>query len=142
MILTVYERFHFYKDCHTHLVTTIYRDGLVYMACIIMTSIANICIGHLVPASYPKRCLYGRRTARSILIPCPPWLTSQHDESGPSICQIVCTVLGLASGYHRFAEVRVLPEDINFFANGSVGKWNDCVIIYYWGRRSTLRSGV
>ncbi|KAJ8588220.1 hypothetical protein M405DRAFT_882287 [Rhizopogon salebrosus TDB-379] len=52
MILTVYERFHFYKDCHNHLVTTLYRDGLVYMACIIMASIANIFVGLLAPASY------------------------------------------------------------------------------------------
>ncbi|KAJ8592086.1 hypothetical protein M405DRAFT_813294 [Rhizopogon salebrosus TDB-379] len=49
MILTVYERFHFYKDRHTHLVTTIYRDGLVYMACIIMASVANIFVGLLTP---------------------------------------------------------------------------------------------
>ncbi|KAJ8579372.1 hypothetical protein M405DRAFT_835887, partial [Rhizopogon salebrosus TDB-379] len=35
MILPVYKRFHFYKDLHSRLVTTLYRDGLVYMACII-----------------------------------------------------------------------------------------------------------
>ncbi|KAJ8594530.1 hypothetical protein M405DRAFT_808834 [Rhizopogon salebrosus TDB-379] len=51
MILTVYERFHFYKDCHSHLVTTLYRDGLVYMACIIMASVANIFVGLLAPTT-------------------------------------------------------------------------------------------
>jgi hypothetical protein len=35
MILTVYKRFHFYKDSYSRLVTTLYRDGLVYMACIL-----------------------------------------------------------------------------------------------------------
>ncbi|KAJ8587396.1 hypothetical protein M405DRAFT_741907, partial [Rhizopogon salebrosus TDB-379] len=49
MILTVYKRFHFYKDSHSRLVTTLYRDGLVYMACIIMVSVANIFVDLLAP---------------------------------------------------------------------------------------------
>ncbi|KAJ8592085.1 hypothetical protein M405DRAFT_813291 [Rhizopogon salebrosus TDB-379] len=48
MILSVYERLHFYKDCHTHLVMTIYRDGLVYMA---LASVANIFVGLLAPTT-------------------------------------------------------------------------------------------
>ncbi|KAJ8595173.1 hypothetical protein M405DRAFT_398698 [Rhizopogon salebrosus TDB-379] len=52
MILTVYKRFHFYKDLHSRLVTTLYRDGLVYMACIIMASVANIFVGLFAPTSY------------------------------------------------------------------------------------------
>ncbi|KAG1737412.1 hypothetical protein EDB19DRAFT_1909732 [Suillus lakei] len=44
MILTVYKRLHFYKDPRSRLVTTLYRDGMIYMACIIMASITNILV--------------------------------------------------------------------------------------------------
>ncbi|KAJ8589201.1 hypothetical protein M405DRAFT_818470, partial [Rhizopogon salebrosus TDB-379] len=68
MILTVYKRFHFYKDLHSRLVTTLYRDGLVYMACIIMVSVANILIDLFAPVRlHPSdvvHCHYGRTTTR------------------------------------------------------------------------------
>ncbi|KAG1860893.1 hypothetical protein F4604DRAFT_1112580 [Suillus subluteus] len=35
MILTIYKKFNFYKDVRTRLVTTLYRDGMIYMTCII-----------------------------------------------------------------------------------------------------------
>ncbi|KAJ8584663.1 hypothetical protein M405DRAFT_936477 [Rhizopogon salebrosus TDB-379] len=49
VILTVYKRFHFYEDLHSRLVTTLYRDELVYMACVIMASVANIFVGLFAP---------------------------------------------------------------------------------------------
>jgi len=52
IILTVYKRFHFYRDSQSRLVTTLYRDGLVYMACIIMASVANIFVALFAPVSY------------------------------------------------------------------------------------------
>lgn len=52
MILTIYKRFNFYKGARTRLVTTLYRDGMIYMACITMTSFANILIALVVPGNY------------------------------------------------------------------------------------------
>ncbi|KAG1745758.1 hypothetical protein EDB19DRAFT_2037662 [Suillus lakei] len=52
MILTVYKRFDFYKGARSRLVTTLYRDGMIYMACIIITSFTNILIALVVPVSF------------------------------------------------------------------------------------------
>ncbi|OJA09729.1 hypothetical protein AZE42_06858 [Rhizopogon vesiculosus] len=52
MVLTIYKRFDFYKGSRGRLVTTLYRDGLVYMTCIIMASVANIFVDLFAPASY------------------------------------------------------------------------------------------
>ncbi|KAG1808868.1 uncharacterized protein BJ212DRAFT_629021 [Suillus subaureus] len=52
MILTIYKRFNFYKDVRTRLVTTLYRDGMIYMTCIIMVSFTNIVVALVVPGTY------------------------------------------------------------------------------------------
>ncbi|KAG1745755.1 hypothetical protein EDB19DRAFT_462200 [Suillus lakei] len=52
VILTVYKRFHFYRDSRSRLVTTLSRDGLVYMTCIIMASVANIFVDLFASATY------------------------------------------------------------------------------------------
>ncbi|KAG1745756.1 hypothetical protein EDB19DRAFT_1906266 [Suillus lakei] len=52
MILTIYKRLHFYRGARSRLVTTLYRDGMIYMACIIMASIANICVALVVPGAF------------------------------------------------------------------------------------------
>ncbi|KAG2346539.1 hypothetical protein BDR05DRAFT_906949 [Suillus weaverae] len=52
MILTVYKRLHFYRGARSRLVTILYRDGMIYMACIIMASITNIFVALGVPGDY------------------------------------------------------------------------------------------
>ncbi|KAG1725454.1 hypothetical protein EDB19DRAFT_265654 [Suillus lakei] len=52
IILTVYKRISFYQDSRSRLITTLYRDGLVYMTCIIMASIANVFLNLFAPAAY------------------------------------------------------------------------------------------
>ncbi|KAG2101338.1 uncharacterized protein F5147DRAFT_776689 [Suillus discolor] len=44
MALTVYKRFKFYRQENTPLVSTVYRDGMIYMLCIALASIVN-CVG-------------------------------------------------------------------------------------------------
>ncbi|KAG2065283.1 hypothetical protein BDR04DRAFT_1145454 [Suillus decipiens] len=34
MILTIYKRFNFYEGARSRLITTLYRDGMIYMTCI------------------------------------------------------------------------------------------------------------
>ncbi|KAG1746439.1 hypothetical protein EDB19DRAFT_2037378 [Suillus lakei] len=52
MILTVYKRISFYQDSRGRLITILYCDGLVYMTCIIMASIANVFFGLFASAAY------------------------------------------------------------------------------------------
>ncbi|KAG1805871.1 hypothetical protein EV424DRAFT_1544207 [Suillus variegatus] len=52
MILTIYKRFSFYKGTRGRLATILYRDGMIYMTCIIMTSFANILIAVVIPGTY------------------------------------------------------------------------------------------
>ncbi|KAG2143137.1 hypothetical protein BD769DRAFT_1661566 [Suillus cothurnatus] len=52
VILTLYKIFNFYKGVRGRLVTTIYRDGMIYMTCTIMASIANIYVILAVPPDY------------------------------------------------------------------------------------------
>ncbi|KAG1899736.1 uncharacterized protein F5891DRAFT_1189544 [Suillus fuscotomentosus] len=52
MILTIYKRFNFYKDARGRLATILYRDGMIYMTCIIMASFANILITLVAPGTY------------------------------------------------------------------------------------------
>ncbi|KAG2035408.1 hypothetical protein BDR03DRAFT_962579 [Suillus americanus] len=52
MILTLYKRFSFYKDARSRLVSTLYRDGIIYMTCIIVASIANIFVDLAAPSDY------------------------------------------------------------------------------------------
>ncbi|KAG1813556.1 uncharacterized protein BJ212DRAFT_1482456 [Suillus subaureus] len=49
IVLTLYKRFSFYKGTRSRLVSTLYRDGIIYMTCVIMASIANIFIALVVP---------------------------------------------------------------------------------------------
>jgi hypothetical protein len=35
LILTVYKKFKDYRDCETSIIKTLYRDGMVYILCII-----------------------------------------------------------------------------------------------------------
>ncbi|KAG1841439.1 hypothetical protein DFJ58DRAFT_74250 [Suillus subalutaceus] len=51
MILTLYKRFSFYKGTRSRLVITLYRDGIIYMTCIIVASIANIFVALAAPVS-------------------------------------------------------------------------------------------
>ncbi|KAG2143119.1 hypothetical protein BD769DRAFT_1035728 [Suillus cothurnatus] len=52
MILTLYKRFNFYKGVQSRLVTTLYRDGIIYMTCIIMASITNVLVALTIPPDY------------------------------------------------------------------------------------------
>ncbi|KAG2059340.1 hypothetical protein BDR06DRAFT_1003465 [Suillus hirtellus] len=52
IILTIYKRFNFYKDARGRLATILYRDGMIYMTCIIMASFANILIALVAPGTY------------------------------------------------------------------------------------------
>ncbi|KAG2106113.1 hypothetical protein BD769DRAFT_1503952 [Suillus cothurnatus] len=52
MILTIYKRLDFYKGIRSRLVSTLYRDGMIYMTCITMVSFANIIIALVVPGTY------------------------------------------------------------------------------------------
>ncbi|KAG2121818.1 hypothetical protein BD769DRAFT_1477363 [Suillus cothurnatus] len=52
MILTIYKRLNFYKGIRSRLVSTLYRDGMIYMTCITMVSFANIIIALVVPGTY------------------------------------------------------------------------------------------
>ncbi|KAG2087470.1 hypothetical protein BD769DRAFT_473607 [Suillus cothurnatus] len=52
MILTLYKRFSFYKGARSRLVTALYRDGIIYMTCIIVASITNIFVTLAIPPDY------------------------------------------------------------------------------------------
>ncbi|KAG1737624.1 hypothetical protein EDB19DRAFT_941092 [Suillus lakei] len=73
MILTVYKRFSFYQGSSGRFVTTLYRDGLIYMTCIIMTSVANIFVFLFAPVAYtdmmnvPQLVIHGVLASRILL---------------------------------------------------------------------------
>lgn len=72
MILTIYKRFNFYKGVRSRLVTTLYRDGMIYMTCIIMVSFTHIVIALVVPGAYtnildaPQLVIHGVLASRII----------------------------------------------------------------------------
>ncbi|KAG1805876.1 hypothetical protein EV424DRAFT_1429232 [Suillus variegatus] len=73
MILTIYKRFSFYKDARGRLVTILYRDGMIYMTCIIMASFANILLTAVAPTTYsdtldaPQLVIHGVLASRILL---------------------------------------------------------------------------
>lgn len=58
MSLTLHKRFNFYRQESTPLVVTVYRDGVIYMLCIILASMIN-CIGIVVLPSPYTFIFYG-----------------------------------------------------------------------------------
>ncbi|KAJ8589404.1 hypothetical protein M405DRAFT_210032 [Rhizopogon salebrosus TDB-379] len=52
MSLTVYKRFKFYRWDNSPLAATAYRDGVIYMLCIALVSLANCLAGFALPLSY------------------------------------------------------------------------------------------
>ncbi|KAJ8585207.1 hypothetical protein M405DRAFT_421028 [Rhizopogon salebrosus TDB-379] len=52
MSLTVYKRFNFYRWDNSPLAATVYRDGVIYMLCIALVSLANCLAGFVLPLSY------------------------------------------------------------------------------------------
>ncbi|KAJ8589407.1 hypothetical protein M405DRAFT_933473 [Rhizopogon salebrosus TDB-379] len=52
MSLTVYKRFKFNQRDNSPLVATVYRDGVIYMLCIALVSLANCLTGFVLPLSY------------------------------------------------------------------------------------------
>ncbi|KAJ8580280.1 hypothetical protein M405DRAFT_869595 [Rhizopogon salebrosus TDB-379] len=52
MSLTVYKRFKFYQRDNSPLVATIYRDGVIYMLCIALVSLANCFFVFVLPSSF------------------------------------------------------------------------------------------
>ncbi|KAG2130690.1 hypothetical protein DEU56DRAFT_464726 [Suillus clintonianus] len=44
MSLTLHKRFNFYREENTPLIATVYRDGVIYMLCIVLASMVN-CVG-------------------------------------------------------------------------------------------------
>ncbi|KAG1805877.1 hypothetical protein EV424DRAFT_1544212 [Suillus variegatus] len=73
MILTIYKRFSFYKDARGRLVPILYRDGIIYMTCIIIASFANILIALVAPSTYsdildaPQLVIHGVLASRILL---------------------------------------------------------------------------
>ncbi|KAG2358404.1 hypothetical protein BDR07DRAFT_284361 [Suillus spraguei] len=54
MSTTVFLRYQHYLGSHTALVKTIYRDGLLYMFCIMMISTVNVIVIAVLPLSYSE----------------------------------------------------------------------------------------
>jgi hypothetical protein len=52
LILTVYKRFHNYKDCQSEIIVTLYRDGIFYMLCILAITLANVICEGALPSAY------------------------------------------------------------------------------------------
>ncbi|KAJ8589403.1 hypothetical protein M405DRAFT_817969 [Rhizopogon salebrosus TDB-379] len=52
MSLTVYKRFKIYRRDNSPLVATVYRDGVIYMLCMALVSLANCLTGFMLPLSY------------------------------------------------------------------------------------------
>lgn len=67
MSLTLHKRFNFYRQESTPLVVTVYRDGVIYMLCIVLASMVN-CIGIAVLPSPYTFIFYGPQSvAHSVL---------------------------------------------------------------------------
>ncbi|KAG0709684.1 hypothetical protein DFH29DRAFT_10556 [Suillus ampliporus] len=52
LILTAYKRFRNYRDSQNSIVTTVYRDGMVYMLCIITITVTNVIVDSIFPIGY------------------------------------------------------------------------------------------
>ncbi|KAG2152735.1 hypothetical protein DEU56DRAFT_513087 [Suillus clintonianus] len=97
IILNVYKRFHFYQDSRSRLVAILYRDGLVYMTCIIIASVANIFIDVFAPAAYtnimdgPQLVIHGVLASRILF---------NLRESRESESAIIGRIIPLAHIHH------------------------------------------
>ncbi|KAG1764744.1 hypothetical protein EDD22DRAFT_441911 [Suillus occidentalis] len=52
LMLTVYKRFHDYRDFRSGIVVTLYHDGMVYMLCILTITVANVILGAAFASAY------------------------------------------------------------------------------------------
>ncbi|KAG1837581.1 hypothetical protein DFJ58DRAFT_815530 [Suillus subalutaceus] len=52
LILTVYKRFHDYKDFRSEIIVTLYHDGIFYMLCILAVTLANVICEGALPSAY------------------------------------------------------------------------------------------
>ncbi|KAG2152736.1 hypothetical protein DEU56DRAFT_957736 [Suillus clintonianus] len=52
MVLMIHKILNFYEGARSRIITTLYRDGMIYMTCIIMASIMNIFVALVVPVAY------------------------------------------------------------------------------------------
>ncbi|KIK40294.1 hypothetical protein CY34DRAFT_274261 [Suillus luteus UH-Slu-Lm8-n1] len=67
MMLTLYKRFKFRKLGDSPLVTTLCRDGVIYMLCITLVSMANCISIALLPPSYTALLAGPQLVAHSVL---------------------------------------------------------------------------
>ncbi|KAG1789002.1 uncharacterized protein HD556DRAFT_1399858 [Suillus plorans] len=107
MILTIYKRFNFYKDARGRLATILYRDGMIYMTCIIMASFANILIALVAPGTYadildaPQLVIHGVLASRILLN-----LQHENHQSGSAIIDAIFPMVDMCRtpGGHRIVE--------------------------------------
>ncbi|KAG2095453.1 uncharacterized protein F5147DRAFT_840192 [Suillus discolor] len=52
LILTVYKRFHDYKNFQSGIVVTLYHDDVFYTLCILAVTLANVITGTALPSAY------------------------------------------------------------------------------------------
>jgi len=52
LILTVYKRFHDYKNFQSGIVVTLYHDGMFYTLCILAITLANVVVIASLPSAY------------------------------------------------------------------------------------------
>ncbi|KAG1842459.1 hypothetical protein C8R48DRAFT_737708, partial [Suillus tomentosus] len=67
MSTTVFLRYRHYLGSHSALVRSIYRDGLLYMFCIMMISMFNVIIIAVLPLSYSETLNTPQIVAHSVL---------------------------------------------------------------------------
>ncbi|KAG1795606.1 uncharacterized protein HD556DRAFT_1362776 [Suillus plorans] len=104
MILTIYKRFSFYKDARGRLATILYRDGMIYMTCIIMASFANILIALVAPSTYsdildaPQLVIHGVLASRILFN-----LRHESHQSDSAIIDAIIPMVNMRrthGGYH------------------------------------------
>ncbi|KAG2065279.1 hypothetical protein BDR04DRAFT_1108733 [Suillus decipiens] len=67
MCTTVFLRYRHYLGSHTALVKSIYRDGLLYMFCIMMISTGNVIVTAVLPLSYHEMLNIPQIVTHSVL---------------------------------------------------------------------------
>ncbi|KAG1742997.1 hypothetical protein EDD22DRAFT_958836 [Suillus occidentalis] len=67
MFTTAFLRYRYYLGSHSTLMRSIYRDGLLYMFCIMMISTANVIVIAVLPLSYSEMLNTPQIVAHSVL---------------------------------------------------------------------------